>query len=231
MMTLAGVAPETFVRLLSDYLKYGEDYDAIALTKRCSVDNAHEIISSAKNNGLGVHVINLQDVAVNFSSDWASVDVVNGIDNKTLKNLIRDGIKLHAALNDGRKHYQRRSCDNVNVASTNKVVLTVMVALLFTMSVFVGCGWSGPSASDVRYAMMSGRAQSVYPYNIKLIASSVKASKTKVDGVWLVVWEREGLFGSGPEKCWAYVTVHKNKKGNYVLNAIRVGNDTPPPNP
>ena len=221
-MTLAGVAPETFVRLLSDYLKYGEDYDTIALTKRCSVDNAHEIISSAKCNGLGVHAINLQDVVVYFSSDWSSVDVVNGIDNETLKNLIRDGIKLHAALNDGRKHYQRRSCDNV------KVVLTAIVALLFTMSAFAG--WFGPSASDVRYAMISNRVQGIYPMNNNLIASSVQASKTKVDGVWLVVWECE-FITSKTWKHWAYVTVHKNKKGNYVLNAIRVGSDTPPPNP
>lgn len=229
MMTLAGVAPETFVRLLLDYLKFGEDYSAIAIRERCTIENAHEIISSAKSNGFGVHVVKLQDVTVHFNSDWSSVDVVKGVDNKTFKDIIREGIKLHAALNEGRKHYQRSN--NIKAVCANKFVLTALIVLLSAMSAFAG--WFGPSASDVRYAMIAQRARGLYPYNIgRLIASSVQATKTNVDGVWLVVWEIEGMFiAHHTEKRWAYVTIYKNNKGNYVLNAIRAGEGKPPPNP
>ena len=99
-MTLAGCHPETFIRLFADFLEYGDGDMRNALKQKHSNEYACQILASAESSFSTGHRITFGDTVVVFSSDWTSVDVDGDIDSEILKEIILEGARQKAMIND-----------------------------------------------------------------------------------------------------------------------------------
>lgn len=94
-MTLAGGQPETFVRLLADFLQFGDEYLQVPLESKHSDKYASDVLKTAELNPDLTHRLFVGNIEVVFSCDWSSVSVDGGLDYERLKEIVLEGARLN----------------------------------------------------------------------------------------------------------------------------------------
>lgn len=92
-MTLAGGQPETFIRLLADFLQFGNEYLQVPLESKHSNKYASDILKTAELNPDLTHRLFVGNIKVAFSSDWSSVSVDGSLDYERLKEIVLEGAR------------------------------------------------------------------------------------------------------------------------------------------